>query len=190
MIYLAVAVLILAGVGYYVYKQREDDKPAPVETKPPKQAAPKPQQPDHEAVAPVMEPDTRPVDSSGTPALWHGLKERPSDDLDGWEENRHVFVMLPDYIYLSWRNPETGEVQWTDMPRSARADLDYFHIATGAQDVSAPVWNALWRTTEDRNHDVWTGETGLQRIREYAGGLRGDPNLWPEPFRTAYMETH
>jgi hypothetical protein len=30
----------------------------------------------------------------------------------------------------------------------------------------------------------------LARVRAYKGGLNSDPNTWPEPFKTAYLESH
>ena len=60
---------------------------------------------------------------------------------------------------------------------------DYYYIAGGAQDVSADIWNDLWRDAE--TIDQWTSEVGLQRLREYDGELRSDPRYWPEPYRSA-----
>ena len=34
------------------------------------------------------------------------------------------------------------------------------------------------------------GSPELDRIRDYDGPLNTNPELWPEPYRTAYLESH
>ena len=119
--------------------------------------------------------------------LYRGRKTRPPENAMGWEEY-DVRTALGVYTMKRWRNPNTGEVDWIDYPPQQTYDKDWYFIASGARDVTAPIWNMMWMPAEFINEKY--EERGMNRIRLYGGELRSNPGMWPEPFRKAWFETH
>jgi hypothetical protein len=127
--------------------------------------------------------------------LWRGLKERPAPDAPGWE-----VVGNPPLTHKVWRNPATGEVEWSDYPNQAkgRPGVDYLFIASGVQDVypeaNDPLfkhggpWNSLWTPAAGYNESET--EIGLERIRQYSGARPHGISGWPQRFKDAWNETH
>ena len=85
---------------------------------------------------------------------------------------------------------------------------EWSHILRGAPDVTgfnnikyleALYARGEWKTVQpmlnslDLIYNTFTakeGDPALDRIREYKGPLLTDPDKWPEPYRTAYLESH
>lgn len=146
--------------------------------------------------------------------LWGvALAERPSDDVNGWDDTQPThgrnWNPLLGLIKVAplYTDPETGK-KWRDYAPQFSSDKDWYFIATGAMDVSARVWNSFWRTKEKINQLFPRQKVGpdanmteeeyaernrvaLQRLREYPGkATRSDPKSWPEPWRSAFFEGH
>ena len=75
---------------------------------------------------------------------------------------------------------------------------DYNAIMQGATDVTGQKWAVCnrgypcWNSAEMGGPFEATGpdDPELDRIRNYAGPLRSNPKMWPEPYRTAYLDSH
>ena len=120
--------------------------------------------------------------------LGEPLAERPADGIAGWEYVKTFIGGQLPHIIVRWRDPESGTVRWVDKPPQLPKSMDWYYVASGVVDVTLPVWNFLWSDAE--KIDTMREEAGLQRIREYKNGLRSNPGNWPEPFRSAYLDSH
>jgi len=88
-------------------------------------------------------------------------------------------------------------------------EADYTYISRGCSDVSGeafePYMEEVLKTWSKRGQERAAGKIyinsrelskpeseseALARIRAYSGGLRYDPEDWPEPFKTAWFESH
>ena len=121
------------------------------------------------------------------PVFGEPLRERPLDGIPGWE-HVHTRIGLTKFVIVRWRDPDSGLVRWVDKPPAVMPHQDWSHICEGVPDTTMPVWNFLWVNAESINNR--DSEEGLQRLRDYDGGLRTDPEYWPEPYRTIYLESH
>ena len=123
--------------------------------------------------------------------------------LDGLPDARMV-VEAPDWKYQPLNEKTALLAGWLGLDGVAPAVVetddgpfqaypaqfgpDFGWIMRGCKNVRSKTWNAKdltgpWAATG-------ADDPELNRIRAYRGGLRSDPNGWPEPYRTAFLESH
>lgn len=194
--YLIAGVIIVAGILAAVYYEMVKEQKKMAEKNPPGSKSPVIPQLPHDAYrdpVPLAEDISLPAaadiaaDAEEEDEFGGPLEVRPDSNAEGWEVFQGHFP-IHQYKVYRWRDPADAKIKWVDYRPQLPETMDGYYIASGALDVTAPVWNMLWITAEGINSNQ--KPEGLDRLRMYDKGLRSDPRLWPEPFKSVYLESH
>lgn len=68
--------------------------------------------------------------------------------------------------------------------------MPYIEALVEAGELERLVPQMNWLELKYTTFTAKEGDPSLKRIRDYDGALATKPELWPEPYKSAYLESH